>query len=535
VIVGIVLRIVQWLANPSLWLDELMLVENLINRSVGELLMGALDRNQVASSGYLLAVRATIALFGDGELSLRLVSVSASVLALVLFWRLARALLSPGATFAATTGFALSPMLISLGSAVKPYSTDVLATVLILVALNALWSMERPLRTRVLIAAGAGAVGFLSIPSVLVAVPATAALLYRAWQTGGLRDADDRGATLAPIVVWALVAEAAALWARVSLPPETHDFMIRYWRTHEAFAPPFSEHPMWMLQRWADAILPGFLLREYVGAPGAFESALRSIIDFRWLVGLLVLLALPSMARARGPGWAAAVALPFVLAVIFSRLWIYPMDPRTAVFLLPLLLILVGALTMLVVGTLPPSPWLRRAIPMVAGLFFVTALAAQPPIYVAQPEREAIRELSLRRQSGEPLVAFSWAGPALEYYGPRFGIGGPLSFNDAGSPEDLSALRASIQGQPSVWVLFTLPYERSRSYLLCYLDELGRETERYVFEGAAPSSPASLHRYDLSDEDRVARVAADDFPDIYQAFQGDSPRCRMRTWSVDGG
>jgi hypothetical protein len=91
-------------------------------------------------------------------------------------------------------------------------------------------------------------------------------------------------------------------------------------------------------------------------------------------------------------------------------------------------------------------------------------------------------------------------------------------------PADLSTL-FGFRGEPSLWVVFSAA--ESRDLLLCYLDEIGRETERLVFPGAL--GPTSLHRYDLSDDARWISAVASDFPLTDAAFEGSSPRCGRRT------
>jgi hypothetical protein len=76
--VGVGLRVAQWLGNPSLWLDELQLVRNILDRRTVELLFHGLDRGQVAPVGYLLTTKMVTLIFGDGELALRAVPAGGS-------------------------------------------------------------------------------------------------------------------------------------------------------------------------------------------------------------------------------------------------------------------------------------------------------------------------------------------------------------------------------------------------------------------------------------------------------------------------
>jgi 4-amino-4-deoxy-L-arabinose transferase-like glycosyltransferase len=530
--VGVGLRVAQWLGNPSLWLDELQLVRNILDRRMVELLVRGLDLGQTAPVGYLLTTKTVTLIFGDGELALRAVPVGAAILALILFWRLAQGLLSPPGALVATAGFALNPLLISFGSTVKQYSTDVLATVLILLALRFLLQGNGSLRARMLVGVGAGAVGFLSIPSVVVAGAAIVALLYEYLRSGRLGRLNTGISTVAPLVVWAAVSLAGALWARALMLPRVAA-RSAYWTGAGGFAPPFTDYPTWVLDRWSMTVLPEFLLRPYIGAPGQLGSSLAPLLSssLGWtiLLGGLIVAAV-ALIRLRGLGWAMAILVPFPLALGLARLGVYPMDGRTSAFLLPLVLLLLGGLASWIALLCSRSiPRLKVVVPVMFTALFTMVLIDRPPIYVVKQDRAVIRELSQRARPGEPIFAHAWSRSALRYYGPRFGLTNAVVFgSDAATLRGDLALIDAFRGEPSVWILFT--HSSNRNLVLCYLDEVGREVEREAFPGGMPNNPASLHRYDLSDETRWASPEAARSPLTPDAFEGDSPRCRRQQW-----
>ena len=56
-LLGAALRLWQWGAEGSLWLDEIVLSRNILSRSVSELVQYPLAFDQVAPLGFLAAVK----------------------------------------------------------------------------------------------------------------------------------------------------------------------------------------------------------------------------------------------------------------------------------------------------------------------------------------------------------------------------------------------------------------------------------------------------------------------------------------------
>jgi hypothetical protein len=156
-VVGVVLRTVQYLAQVSLWLDELAVAHNVVARGLIRLVTEPLAYQQVAPAGFLALQKGSTTILGAGELGFRFVPWLAAVSALFVFWRLVVRLLPPGPGVIALAVFAASPALTWFGSQAKQYSTDVLAVLLLI------WSgceLLRP-RPRTAMAVSAGALALL--------------------------------------------------------------------------------------------------------------------------------------------------------------------------------------------------------------------------------------------------------------------------------------------------------------------------------------------------------------------------------------
>ena len=70
VVLGVALRVWNFVAVSSLWLDEILLSRNILGRGVWQLLTEPLQLDQVAPPGFLLVEKLTVLALGGHELSL---------------------------------------------------------------------------------------------------------------------------------------------------------------------------------------------------------------------------------------------------------------------------------------------------------------------------------------------------------------------------------------------------------------------------------------------------------------------------------
>jgi hypothetical protein len=167
--VGWLLRIVRYAHDRSLWGDEARLALNLRDRGFTGL-VHPLAYVQAAPTGFLLAEKTAVRVFGDSEYALRLMPLLAGMASLALFAPLARNVLSRVGAVIAVALYATVDPLVYYSSEVKQYSFDALAAVLLL-WLAAPVLRERSLSLRracALLAAGVVAVWF-SHPAIFVA------------------------------------------------------------------------------------------------------------------------------------------------------------------------------------------------------------------------------------------------------------------------------------------------------------------------------------------------------------------------------
>jgi uncharacterized membrane protein len=297
---GIVLRLARYLSNRPLWGDEAALALKILENPVSEL-AGPSMGNQVAPLGFLLAEKLAIALFGDGELALRLFPLICSIAALPLFWCWTRSLLPGIASLIALLFFVINDPLVYYASEVKPYSSDLLFALCILVLAGKSLRDGDSRRVGVgLAVAGATALWF-SLPAMFVCAGTGVVLFWRA------STSRDRVATRNLLLVgtaWSasLLLNYVLIISKVS----STDYMNTFWRY--SFMPAFPSS-LDELAWFARTFLGIFI--DPVGFHFPLLCAGMFAVGIYWLFG-------------RKKYAAALVLAPILVTLIASALGRYP-------------------------------------------------------------------------------------------------------------------------------------------------------------------------------------------------------------------
>ncbi len=131
---GILVRAIRYLLDFPLWPDEAYLAHNFLDRNYLELLK-PLDFGQVAPLLYLWIQKAAVTVGGFSEYSLRLFAFAGSIASLFLFRQLATRLLQGLARLLAIGTFAVAYPLVRYAAEAKPYGSDMLVALGLLVLL----------------------------------------------------------------------------------------------------------------------------------------------------------------------------------------------------------------------------------------------------------------------------------------------------------------------------------------------------------------------------------------------------------------
>lgn len=504
VLFGLALRLRQYLAWRSLWLDEAMLALNIVGRNFGNLLK-PLDYEQGAPVGFLLLEKLVISLTRNNELTLRLVPLLAGCAALLLFPLLLRQGLTKTGGWTALTLFALGAPLVYYASEVKQYSLDVFVTLLLLWLGGRLIFREadedsKPTKDMLwLTIAGMLSVWF-SHPAIFALAGVSGALfLHYAFQ----KDIGRLKIFAAMIAAW---GASFVLLYFVSLRGLAADsYLLNYWS--DAFMP----FPPWTHWDWFASTLQAALEN-----PVGLDTPALGLAVVLLLAGLLSLL-------RRNWRFAALPVLTLLAALAASALGKYPFAGRMILFAAPLLMLLIGAGVEAVASLttrLSGTRWLGRAV----ALLLATVLFYQPLSVASQNFLQpkyyehitpAMSYLQTNHKPGDVVYVYYWAVPAFRYYAPfyKFSEGDFMAGNDyEANHAGLLAEIDQYKSQKRVWILFSHVYEEKGGYnekdaLLAHLNEIGVKRREFI----APGTSVYLYLYDLSaHQTNRTRMGADE-------------------------
>jgi len=523
ILIGAALRLWQYAANASLWLDEIAVAQNILERPLGELLTAPLAYAQVAPKGFLLAEKAAVALFGPSEYALRLFPLLCSLGALLAFRRVAERALTGFAATVAVALFAAAIPLIFYAAQTKQYSTDVLIAVLLLwlaLDLDAGAVLSAP---RAVGAALAGAVApWFSHSAVFVLAGMGISLAAQS------RRLDVRSLRRLYIVVavWTVSALCAVGIELSTASPQTREYMQWFWAP--AMLPSDALHMLWPLLR----------LRDLLGQRGL--GALGYPASILYMSLAVFGLALLSCRRLRV---ALFLILPTALTVAASAVRQYPFADRLILFLVPgFLLAIAEAIEWTRARAAKFSPVAAVAMLVALAGPALYALATKPPVYRLQDMKPVLAYLQERRRPSDAVYVHYRGAPSILFYGARYGlrpsdytIGGCYLGDTRRYLEDIDKFR----GSPRLWIIAAdvAPIRSQPQEMVRYLDAIGVRSDFFLVPTRTPSgyaiTPAAVYLYDLSDPQRLAKADASSFPVIGKDHGPSWTRCHEGPITVD--
>ena len=486
ILLGVFLRLRQYLLNRSLWQDEASLAVNIVNRNFGELTR-LFFYHQAAPIGFLFIEKLSILIFGNHDYVMRLFPLLTGILAVYLIYKFSRA--SSGIFgLVAVTLFSITWWLVYYSSELKQYSSDVTTALLITyLAWNCL--RENARARDFLLLGGVGAVViWISHPSVFIMAGVGLVLVLEKL-------------TRKEYVPWIWIFGIGIGWLAsfgleylVSLRHIiTDEYLIDYWGKAYVPIPPWSD------KRW-------FVDTYYTFLYFAFHRA-DNVMALITLV-LTPIGAFSLLIRDRKAG--LLVILPFVVVGIASALERYPLKNRFMLFLIPFAFLLMAeGLRGIYWLAAKWRPNIAKVFSGVLALAFIW-IVASTSFYLATLNekvdiRPVIRYVAKNRMQDDIVYVFYRTESTYQYYAPFYGLDtGNIMTGVQGAKKRVALQNyendiLSLVGNERVWFLFSevvdcenCPEEDTLSYYLEFINPYGVVIDKYEGSGA------SAYLYDLS-------------------------------------
>jgi hypothetical protein len=503
VVLGILLRLRQYLFDRSLWVDESMLALNIIRRSPAELLK-PLDYSQAAPVGFLWLEKLAVQYLGSGEMALRFVPLLCGIGSVLLFLGVARKFLPQPAIPIAVGLFAVSEPLIYYSSEVKQYSSDVAFALILYQVANSLVEVSFGFAGATLVALIGGVVIWFSNPAVFILAGLG---LSAFWISARKRDKRALVLLLIPAVVWSCSFLVYYIFFLRDVITQNRGLFF-YWRSAFAPFPPSSS---------ADVLW--------------YVTAFVNIISFptgSLFPGIAAVAAILGVAKlhAGNQGRFLLLLSPMAVTLIASWLHCYPFENRLLLFMVPAIILSFA------VGLETIHSATRKTLPLLSVLF-VGFLLLYPSLkgiwHFAKPKgveeiRLPLEYVEKHRSKGDILYCYYGAVPAFEYYTHR-GLVAPVDEVIGVDGQQRWALYQAdldkLRGQKRVWILFSHIWRTGEvdeeALFLNYLDMIGNRLDSMRATGA------SAYLYDLSIRGPSRSVSAAR-PQVLSPGIGDSTR-----------
>jgi hypothetical protein len=389
-----------------------------------------------------------VCLFGPGEMALRLLPFVFGCTSVILLARLAATLLPPFEAIAVVGFFGFSQALIESAIQVKPYSLDVLATIVLVSVLLPLTRNSASPTDRIVGAAAGAFTLWFSFPAVFVlggmgAVTASLAIVDR--NIARLR-------RLLPVFCAWAVSAGCSYW--ISVRPGLLNGSL----AHHDFVHMFPLHTPALIVPW---------MIEGITIVGSISTSV-------WLAPLAGVALLFAVARLlwRRDRLSLLLAAPIALCLIASVAQKYPWIPRLLFFAAPLTLLI----TAHEVGRFvrDRAPALRMLTVSIAGIALVYAgLSAFKNVVVNDggfdDPRGAVAAIAKAWQPGDRIYASGPAMPCIIYYRMMLHAD-QLDFvssrNPVYVPDQVKQIVPLPKTQGRLWFLYFAPNEKDYDQLI---------------------------------------------------------------------
>ena len=401
---GVIFRLNQYMFNRSLWLDEAFLATSIVNGTCSDFFQPQ-EYSHIVPTIFLVLVKITINAFGNNDFIIRLLPFSAGIISLFLFYKVGKKYISHSASLIALLLFVISDRLIFYSSELKPYTTDVLAALILLYTIICnRWDRLDLRKTFLLTLSGVLAM-WLSHPAVFI--------------LAGL------GAYLSAMKVkakeWKQLGKLTIIFASwgfsffiiyiLYIKNYNNEWVLQWWKMLNSFMP-FP--PSLATVKWL-----GIKLFEIFKNPAGFQKPL----PVTFVVGLLFIGGCVSLFKTDKVKLLILI-FPIIFTIAASAFEYYPVHGRMILFFLPSIYLLIAA----GITSLPLKNKSLKNLAIILLLVFVCS----HPLYkaishlkhprVVEEIKPVLKYVKANMRKDDVVYVFYWSEPAFRYYAQLYGF-----------------------------------------------------------------------------------------------------------------
>jgi hypothetical protein len=472
---GILIRLIQYLYNRSLWADEAVLALNIVNRSYLELFQ-PLDYDQAAPIGFLLVEKLAVQLLGNNEYALRLLPLLSGIISLWLFYELAKQCIPKTAIPIALALFASLHYLVYYAAEVKQYSTDVaIALLSCLVAMHL--GNPKLSRSQTLTFSLVGAVAiWFSHPAifVLAGVGITSVLI-------GIVSKQQLKITNILLICTTWLLSFTVFYFGFLKKVDNNEDLLQSWANG---FPSSLFDIIWLLDAFG----------KFFYKPLGFTALMDGIAIFAFLLGCI-------SCFYRRKETLAILLSPLIATFVAAYLQKYPFRSRLVLFLTPFVILLIAE----------GVDYLRRKnrykFTVIAGNVILILLLAPPLVsasnllvnpYLREEIKPVISYVKTHQRPGDIIYIFQRGKYQFEYYAKRYGYQPGdyiIGVEDLDKYDGKNVSQAEwnryksdldkLRENQRVWLIFSHAHlSQENAMINTYLDRIGKRIDTFQTTGA---------------------------------------------------
>lgn len=461
---GIFLRLFAYMYNRSLWLDEVLLANNIANSSFIDFLKPQY-LNAGEAPGFLIIEKIAVIIFGNNEYSLRLFPLIFGITSIFIFKNIARKTLNFNAYIIATGLFVLNKYLIYYSTEAKKYSIEVFTTLFLLMILVEYHNYSNFKIKNILVYALTGAICiWFSNVSIIVLIGVAVSLLiidYNRNSFNGMKN-------LAFIFsVWAL---SFAIYYIIFLSHQMDILSSHLALDFKSKLMPFPPTTFSDVRWYISTFFAIF------NNPGGFH--LTGLAALTFIVGSYVML-------TENKDKALILISPIIITIIVSGLHKYPIWERTCLFWVPIMIILMasGAET---IRFLTFKNKKVIGVTLLILLFIMPSLSATyaliRPVNIVDM-KAALSYIKNKRQDNDMIYIHSNSIAPFKYYQKRYNI----DENNVilGKTEVVNFMNdlKVISKSNRVWIVLGMLDDRDEAFILSAVETKGKKLDSFKIEG----------------------------------------------------